>query len=74
MYPRFQFLDSEVNPDWKRLSAPFFEAEWPDKHILYWVCSPSGYLGNREPVELIGTDEIDKAVDVAQGEAKGIWG
>lgn len=71
VYPRFQFLDSEVHPDWKRLSAPLFEAGWPEKPILYWACSPSGYLDQRAPADAIGTDDIDAAVDAAQDYVKG---
>ncbi|GAA4835123.1 hypothetical protein [Garicola koreensis] len=74
VYPRFQFRGPDVHPDWTRLSAPLHEAGWSAARILYWAGSPNGYVDNREPAALIGTADIDDAVDAAQDSAHGFTG
>ena len=49
-------------------------AGWSAARILYWAGSPNGYVENREPAALIGTADIDDAVDAAQDSAHGFTG
>lgn len=72
LYPGFQFVEHRILPGIKDVKVIGQEHGWSDRDLVFWLCAPTGYLGDRRPVDLLA-DDPERVVAAARQAFAVVW-
>lgn len=72
VYPGFQFAGGQIVPVIRQLRQVADECDWSEDSVVFWLCSASGSLDDRRPVDLLASDP-DAVIESARGRFGAQW-
>ncbi|AEF41964.1 hypothetical protein [Hoyosella subflava] len=71
-YPGFQIRDGHVLPVIQQLISLADDSEWSPESLTMWLCTPTGWLSDKRPVDLLNGDP-NAILDAARSEFTTEW-